>query len=76
MTIGEGNVVLRATNDQAEHDSQSRLAQAWYIAALSRTKHMPTLQRLLEPVHIATPEEEADSKAAYDELMAIASNDG
>lgn len=48
------------------------LAQAWYTAALTKSRRLPPLQNLLNPpkTRTLTPEEKVQRRAEFEELKA------
>lgn len=48
MTPGEVCAAMEAANGQAKAKLKRDMVQAWYIAALTRCKRMPSLKKLLK----------------------------
>lgn len=66
-------MAFRAAEWRDKQQERSELVLAWYTAALSRAKRLPSLKSLLSPLteHKAmTPEEIAEREAEFAELSA------
>jgi hypothetical protein len=65
-------VVLRAHRDRLNDQDTERLAWAWYVARLTRVKHMPSLAALIAPGRDKPSMDK--SRADHEALLAAAEN--
>lgn len=60
--------MVRARNREVERQQQQALWQAWHVAALIRSKRLPPLRRVLNPIQPARRISEADARVRRAEL--------
>ncbi len=68
MTPRETEVVIDAYVDKKELEGKEMRAHAWMVAALSRSKKMPELDKFLDPPKPKTPEEIEADKRFFEEM--------